>query len=314
IPGAGHFYQGRNVKGAIYCVCILGLFLCGQALGGWQTVALESAAPGVPLGTEEFDGPGDNPFRVPFDPPRRQLLQHYTAQVFTGVVAWPALIQSQRFYNEENVPRRRLTEPLNDAFTGSLVADYEGRSVVLANLTGTIRVEPRGDGSRVEGALEVDASAPNDPRVRTGFEGDPTVQFPADAARSVVLTPTTVRAFDRPINGEKGRLLKLLIDPADLSKIALPAGVAADELIRPRVVGTVPRPVANWYLAPRDRRAANRLHARKGTTMDLAVVFTMIAGLLNVLAFWDAIDGPAYGRTDKLSDDDERDPAGSPVP
>ncbi|MEM9703340.1 MAG: DUF6677 family protein, partial [Planctomycetota bacterium] len=108
LPGAGHFYQGRHVKGAIYCVCILGLFACGQALGGGQTVALETVAPGVPRGADDIDGAGDDPFRNPFGQPRRQLLQHYTAQVFAGVVAWPALLQSQRFYGEGNKPRQRI--------------------------------------------------------------------------------------------------------------------------------------------------------------------------------------------------------------
>ncbi len=291
-------------------MCILGLFLCGQALGGWRTVGLESDAPGVSRGTEDSEGPGPDPFLTPFGPERRQLLQHYTAQVFAGAVAWPALLQSRRFHDAaDNVPRRRLSESLDDRFEGVLVADFVGRmdaqsrSVVLANLSGVVRVAPRGDGSQVEGSLEVAATPPDDPRVRTGFEGLTGVTVAPPILRQVTLTPTTVRGFDRPVNGEPGRLLKLWIDPAGLSQIALPAGVTADELDRPRVVGTVPRPFWNWYLAPRDRRAANRLHAEKGTTMDLAVVFTMIAGLLNVLAFWDAVDGPAYGRTDRIPDD-----------
>jgi len=323
IPGAGHFYQGRTVKGAIYSICILGLFLCGQALGGWRTVGLESSAPGIPLGTEEFDGPGDNAFRVPFGPPRRQLLQHYTAQVFAGVVAWPALLQSQRFHTADNAPERGLLEPLDAAFDGKLIADYEGRPVVLANVTGTVQAEPRGAGAAVDGTLDLTATSPNDPGVRTGFEGRADVTYPDGPPQNLTLTAETVLAFDRPINGEPGRLLKLLVDPAALANVALPGGVAADELRRLRVVGTTPRPLWNWYLAPRDRRAANRLHAEMGTGMDLAVVFTMIAGLLNVLAFWDAIDGPAYGRTDERPDEDDtgKEPAasgssssGSPAP
>ena len=305
LPGAGHFYQGRRLKGAIYAVCILGLFLCGQWLGGWQTVGVESAAPGVPRGTEEFDGHGDNPFRTPFGPPRRQLLQHYTAQVFAGVVAWPALIQNQRFYSEENRPSRGLEEPLDARFEGALIADYANRPVVLANVTGAVRIEPGAvGGSEVKGSLTLTAAPPDDPDVRTGFEGLADVSPAVAAPREITLTPTAVRAFDRPINGEPGRLLKLTIDPAGLSQLALPEGTSAEEFGRPRLTGTVPRPLYNWHLAPRDRRAANRLHAAKGTTMDLAVVFTMIAGLLNVLVFWDAIDGPAYGRTDALPEDD----------
>ena len=79
-------------------------------------------------------------------------------------------------------------------------------------------------------------------------------------------------------------------------------------------MGTVPRPLTDWYLAPRDRRAANRLHADRGTQMDLAVVFTMIAGLLNILAFWDAVEGPAYGRTDAEPDADSDSGSGAGTP
>ena len=318
VPGLGHVYQGRHVKGAIYSVGILGLFLCGQAMGGWQTVGLESDAPGVPVGTDLYDGPGDDPFRAPFGPPRRQLLQHYTAQAFAGAAAWPALVQGRRFYRPDNVPTRTLPGPLEASFAGAVVADYGDRSVVLAGVTGTASLTPRGDGSRVEGELAVTAAPPADPRRRTGWEGT-AVTAPADPApRNVSLSPVNVRAFDRPVNGEPGRLLKLTLDPADVTKLALPGGVDAGDLARPRVIGTVPRPLLDWYLAPRDRRAANRLHAEKGTEMDLAVIFTMLAGLLNILAFWDAVEGPAYGLTDADPDGDDlegsKTPGAAPVP
>ena len=318
VPGAGHYYQGRHVKGAIYSVGILGLFLCGQAMGGWQTVGLESNAPGVPVGTDLYDGPGDDPFRAPFGPPRRQLLQHYTAQAFAGVVSWPALVQGRRFYTPENVPTRTLPGPLAAPFEGVVRAEYGDRDVTLAAIAGTVNLTPRGSGTRVEGTLSVTAAPPADPRRRTGLEGLSGVTPAPDAApRAVELSPTHVRAFDRPIDGEPGRLLKLRLDDADVAKLALPEGMAAADLARPRVVGTVPRPLKDWYLAPRDRRAANRLHAEKGTKMDLAVIFTMLAGLLNVLAFWDAVEGPAYGLTD--ADPDEpgegaKTPGAAPLP
>ena len=317
VPGMGHFYQGRTLKGAIYSVCILGLFLCGQALGGWQTVGLESNAPGVPRATEDFEGPGDNPFRAPFGPPRRQLLQHYTAQAFAGAVAWPAFLQSRRFHSPSNVPTRTLPGPLEAPFEGLLVADLDDRDVVLAELSGIATLAPRGEGARVDGTLEVVAVPPADPRRRTGLEGLTGIAplTGADAApRTLALVPVTVRAFDRPVNGEPGRLLKLDLEPAAVAKLALPAGLSADRLSRPRAVGTVPRPLRDWYLAPRDLRAANRLHAEKGTRMDLAVVFTMLGGLLNILAFWDAVEGPAYGRTDADPADPNEGPAPAPRP
>ena len=34
IPGLGHFYQGRNAKGALFAICIWGPFLYGLYLGG----------------------------------------------------------------------------------------------------------------------------------------------------------------------------------------------------------------------------------------------------------------------------------------
>lgn len=38
IPGLGHFYQGRNAKGALFVICILGTFLYGLYLGGSREV------------------------------------------------------------------------------------------------------------------------------------------------------------------------------------------------------------------------------------------------------------------------------------
>ncbi len=38
IPGLGHFYQGRNAKGALFTICILGTFLYGLYLGGSKEV------------------------------------------------------------------------------------------------------------------------------------------------------------------------------------------------------------------------------------------------------------------------------------
>ncbi len=34
VPGLGHFYQGRNAKGALFLICILGTFVYGLYLGG----------------------------------------------------------------------------------------------------------------------------------------------------------------------------------------------------------------------------------------------------------------------------------------
>jgi hypothetical protein len=38
VPGAGHFYQGRHAKGALFLVCILGTFVYGLVLGHGRCV------------------------------------------------------------------------------------------------------------------------------------------------------------------------------------------------------------------------------------------------------------------------------------
>ena len=85
---------------------------------------------------------------------------------------------------------------------------------MLANVTGAVRIEPGAvGGSEVKGSLTLTAAPPDDPDVRTGFEGLADVSPAVAAPREITLNPTAVRAFDRPINGEPGRLLKLTIDP-----------------------------------------------------------------------------------------------------
>ena len=38
VPGAGHFYQRRRAKGALFCICILSTFLFGLGLGRGRVV------------------------------------------------------------------------------------------------------------------------------------------------------------------------------------------------------------------------------------------------------------------------------------
>ena len=51
----------------------------------------------------------------------------------------------------------------------------------------------------------------------------------------------------------------------------------------------------NWYQAPLEDKALEEIHGRLGRRYPLAEVITWIAGLLNLLAIWDALEGPAYG-------------------
>jgi hypothetical protein len=49
-----------------------------------------------------------------------------------------------------------------------------------------------------------------------------------------------------------------------------------------------------WYEPPRTDTELNDMHRRLHRYLELGTVFTMIAGLLNVLAIYDAWGGPAY--------------------
>jgi hypothetical protein len=45
-------------------------------------------------------------------------------------------------------------------------------------------------------------------------------------------------------------------------------------------------------------RRANALHPRYGKLVEIGALYTTIAGLLNILAIYDALDGPAHPETD----------------
>lgn len=49
-----------------------------------------------------------------------------------------------------------------------------------------------------------------------------------------------------------------------------------------------------WYEPPRDNMKMDDMHRSLHRYLELGTVFTMIAGLLNVLAIYDAWGGPAY--------------------
>lgn len=70
IPGAGHFYQGRNAKGSLFVVSILCTWILGFALGGGHVVYASWQ-------------PGDKRW-------------HYFLQAGVGAVALPALVQGER--------------------------------------------------------------------------------------------------------------------------------------------------------------------------------------------------------------------------
>lgn len=68
VPGWGHFYQGRTAKGCLFLICILGTFIYGWNLGGCKVVYASWR-------------PADKRWQ-------------YFCQMWVGVAAWPAAVQT----------------------------------------------------------------------------------------------------------------------------------------------------------------------------------------------------------------------------
>jgi hypothetical protein len=78
-----------------------------------------------------------------------------------------------------------------------------------------------------------------------------------------------------------------------------------NELTIGHIDGETPRPFFDWFEAPLEDEEIQDVNRRLGKRYELALVYTWIAGLLNILAVWDALEGPAYGYGDEEDDDDE---------
>ncbi len=52
------------------------------------------------------------------------------------------------------------------------------------------------------------------------------------------------------------------------------------------------------FMSPPDQNILNGLHRRLGKLVEVGTIYTTVAGLLNVLAIYDAYEGPAYDALD----------------
>jgi TM2 domain-containing membrane protein YozV len=53
------------------------------------------------------------------------------------------------------------------------------------------------------------------------------------------------------------------------------------------------------FMRPPDPNVMNGLHLRLGKLVEVGTIYTTVAGLLNVLAIYDAYEGPAYADSDE---------------
>ena len=253
VPGAGHLYQGRTLKAALYAVCVLGLFGWGMGIADGKCVS----------------------FRPPTGPNagNRKEFIHYLGQVGAGLVALPAVVQYRRYYSPAN--QQAMSQPLDAAFDGV----YE---------------PVRGDDDvAVAGQLTLEATGGRFGRLSGQFVGQDATGEP------ITLEIGDVIQIDAPIgSGRRREVVSAVMDGS-------------------RQVGTlfgsVPRSLADRFEVPLSREAERDVNALYGTRFDLAAVITMIAGLLNFLAVYDAFDGPAYGYDAGSRPEDESPADGEPT-
>ena len=251
VPGAGHVYQRRHLKGAIFAVCILSTFFGGLVLGEGQPVYFQviHAAEGGMASAQLQSGRS-----------RTERSLGYYVQIFVGIPAMPALVQSWRYRNPLNLPREP-DAPLNAEFEGNVVGSGQVGHQQNQRINGELRLEPS---QRVTGTF-----------TGTTTDGDP-VHF--DLSGRVVL--------GKPVFGSPRQ--------------AVECDLASDGLgMQGQLIGTIDRPFLDWFQAPRDNEELDRMHDRLSQHFDIACVFTWIAGLLNIMAVWDAFGGPAYGYGDE---------------
>lgn len=261
IPGLGHAYQGRNFKAAIYFVCILGLFFTGQALGDWKVVYVSD---GASAGRLAVGGRGQLLGR---------LLSNYGAQFPVGLAAWPAILQNSRYNNQANSDRVHLDAPLRNApFEGGIWIDTTNRGPFpLATLVGDVSLEPRGNAILGE------------------FSG-----LAEEQKQQITLELERVIELGRPVSASDFRTLGASI-AALPDSIPIPPEITPVPDARPYFKGGIRRSFWDKYQVPLGEQGEDELTRRLGALAEIAWVFTWIAGLLNILAIWDAYDGPAYG-------------------
>jgi hypothetical protein len=206
----------------------------------------------------------------------------YAAQVLVGLPAMPAVVQQFRFAKEPG-HLLLMTEDMNSGFSGVLQSGMNGRAIPVV------------------GELQLSPTKPGSVKAKGTFSGVLADQTPFS---SEIIG--NVR-LEKQIWGSPRR--KIVIDEL--------LGVEIDGTRLHQLNGSVERSFLNYYQAPRDSLELDRLHGKLSHSYDIACVFTWIAGLLNLMAIWDAYEGPAYGYGDEEEeeedgDDDKAVPTDSP--
>jgi len=201
-----------------------------------------------------------------------QMLQKrnygYLSQMLVGLAAMPALVQSSRFDSPDN--SYLLTERVDAPFNGVIYNGRGGESSLP--VTGTISLVPEAGpfGVTLNGRLlgQLTESGEQIDLELTPYS--PELDVP----------PVGLKISANPERDVRMRIRDVVAGPADLGE---------------NLRGTIPRSFVDWFQVPLQDQELQDMNARLGKEWELAMVLTWIAGLLNILAIWDAYEGPAYG-------------------
>ena len=211
------------------------------------------------------------------DKNRTLLALKYAAQFGMGTPALASLAQTRRYLSKDNETPRTLASPITEPFEGTFTTFPADQGRLETHVKGTLTLEKAQGafGETIGGRLQ-----------GTTSDGKP-----------IELTLKESVDLDKPIAADWRR---------EVSGDARQADGMSGQL-----VGSIPRPLVNWFGAPLREREEQELEGRLGKWHELAVVLTWIAGLLNMLAIWDALEGPAYGYNDEPNGSGS---PGTPVP
>jgi len=244
IPGAGHCYQGRLFKGALYFVCIVSTYLFGLSLSEWKAVYWQ------------------------WEPGNKNIA--FFAQAGVGFVAIPAYVQAQRYANPKN--HEAVDQPLAAKFQGEF-----WKQELIGTIKGRVELK------MVEGDFGEEIHGTFSGELLTGDGQSRPLQLTFDGSMKSMKIGAPIAAGD-------GR---------ELTTDVLEVQDDGSEAVGGWIKGVIPRKFVNHFAAPLHEDDKDDLNGRLGKYYELAKIFTWIAGLLNVLAVWDALEGPAYGYGDE---------------
>ena len=229
---------------------------------------------------------------VYFDWSKEQKTFPYFCQFFVGLPALPALAQVFMRTPTDFKPNE-LPQPINSRFTGTITVRGEPPAAFTGQVTLT---SVENFSTQIQGELQGQLTTP---------KGEVACQGKIE---KVELWPRVSPDAERQFTGSfTGKI------PGN-----------EEQVISGDFQGGIPRGWPQRYGAPLlDRHVSTAhgaltdlesAHGKLGKNFELGVLYTMVAGLLNILAIYDALEGPAYGDDERQGDAIRPNPVPNPTP